>query len=189
VLAVGEDVVLHRQIGAPRVHQVEARQPVLEGDLLRAEVLLDRHREVGAALHGGVVGDEDALDSLDQPDAGHHPRPRRLVVVQAGGRQRGELQEGAARIDQPIDPFADGHLAALTVPRDGPLVAARSALADCPGSRPEVIDQAAQGSVIRDECVSGGVEGGAEDSHRCGDYGRTGTSRRARPGSPAARAR
>ena len=61
VLAVGEDVVLQRQERAAGVDQVDARQPVVERDLLRAQVLLDRHRVVGAALDGGVVGDDHAL--------------------------------------------------------------------------------------------------------------------------------
>ena len=61
VVAVGEDLVLERQEGAARVDEVEAGEAVLERDLLRAEVLLDGHRVVGAALDRGVVGDDDAL--------------------------------------------------------------------------------------------------------------------------------
>ena len=61
VVAVGEDLVLARQEGAAGVDEVDARQPVLQGHLLRAQVLLHRHRVVGAALDGGVVGDDDAL--------------------------------------------------------------------------------------------------------------------------------
>ena len=61
VLAVGEDLVLHRQERAAGVDQVDARQPVLQRDLLRAQVLLHRHRVVGAALDRGVVGDDHAL--------------------------------------------------------------------------------------------------------------------------------
>jgi hypothetical protein len=62
VVAVGEDLVLLRQEGAAGVDQVDAGQAVLLRDLLRAQVLLHRHRVVGAALHGGVVGDDHALD-------------------------------------------------------------------------------------------------------------------------------
>ena len=40
------------------------------GDLLRAQVLLDRHRVVGAALDGRVVGDDHALAAADPADAG-----------------------------------------------------------------------------------------------------------------------
>ena len=58
VLAVGEDLVLQRQEGAAGIDQVDAGQPVLQGDLLGAQVLLHRHRVVGAAFDGGVVGDD-----------------------------------------------------------------------------------------------------------------------------------
>ena len=51
----------------------------------------------------------------------------------------------------------------------------RSELRNDPAARDRA-NQAAQGSVIRDEYGRGWVEGGAEDGHGCGDYGRTGTS-------------
>src|SRR3712207_7329925 len=45
-------------------------QPVLLRHLLRAEVLLHRDREVGAALHRGVVRNDDALAPGNAADAG-----------------------------------------------------------------------------------------------------------------------
>jgi hypothetical protein len=56
----GKTVVLHRQERAARVDEVDARQPVVQRDLLRAQVLLDRHGVVRAALDRRVVGDDDA---------------------------------------------------------------------------------------------------------------------------------
>src|SRR3712207_7804657 len=50
------------------VHQVDARQPVLLGNLLCAEVLLDRYRIVGAALDGRVVGDDHDLPRRDRSE-------------------------------------------------------------------------------------------------------------------------
>ena len=81
VVPVGEDLVLHRQEGAARVDQVDAGQPVLQRDLLGAQVLLHRHRVVRAALDRGVVGDDDHSRPRDPADAGDHarrpaPRPR-----------------------------------------------------------------------------------------------------------------
>ena len=70
VLLVGEHVVLHRQERAAGVDEVDARQLVGAGDLLRAQVLLDRDRVVGAALDGGVVGHDHAVAALDPADAG-----------------------------------------------------------------------------------------------------------------------
>ena len=70
VLAVGEDLVLHRQERAAGVDEVDAGQVVLGRDRLGAQVLLDRDRVVGAALDGGVVGDDHALAAADPADAG-----------------------------------------------------------------------------------------------------------------------
>ncbi len=69
VIAVREDLGLERQERAARVDEVDARQPVLERDLLGPQVLLDRHRVVGAALDRGVVGDDHAGRPLDATDA------------------------------------------------------------------------------------------------------------------------
>ena len=70
VVAVREDLCLQREEGAARVDEVDAREPVLPRDLLGAQVLLDGQREVGAALDGGVVREDDALPALDHADAG-----------------------------------------------------------------------------------------------------------------------
>ena len=66
MVAIGEHLVLARQMGAAGIDQIEAGQPVLARDVLSAQVLLDRDRIVGAALDRGVVGDDHAL-------AAHHP--------------------------------------------------------------------------------------------------------------------
>ena len=124
VLAVGEDLGLERQERAARVDEVEARQPVLLGDLLRAQVLLHREREVRAALHGRVVRDDHALPALDDADAGDDPGRGRLAVVQLPGGERAELEERGARVDQPVDPLARGQLAARAVALDGDAAAA-----------------------------------------------------------------
>ena len=58
MVAVGKDLGLVRQVGAAAIDQIDAGQPVLLRDLLRAQMLLHRHREIGAALHRGVVGDD-----------------------------------------------------------------------------------------------------------------------------------
>ena len=108
----------------PGVDEVEARQPVLRRDLLRAQVLLDREREVRAALDRGVVGDDDALAALDDADAGDDPGPGRLAVVHVPGGQRAELEEGGAGVDEPVDPLARGQLPARAVPLDRALTAA-----------------------------------------------------------------
>ena len=100
VVAVGKHLVLLGQEGAAGVDQVDARQVVLLRDLLRAQVLLHRHRVVGAALHGGVVGDHHAVHALDAADAGDHAgrsvHRRRTCRAPRAGRSRGTACRGRA---------------------------------------------------------------------------------------------
>jgi hypothetical protein len=138
VLAVGEDLGLEGEERSARVHEVDARQPVLLGHLLRAEVLLHRHGEVRAALHGRVVRDHDALAPLDHADPGDDARGGRLVVVQAPGRERVQLEERAAGVDEAVDPLAGGQLAARRVLL---VRLRRPAARDLPGSLAQLRDK------------------------------------------------
>ena len=124
VLAVGEHLGLQRQEGAAGVHQVDAGQAVLAGDLLRAQVLLDGQRVVGAALDRGVVGHDHHLAAVHPADAGHQPGGRRLIVVQAVRRQRREFQERRARIQQRLDAVAHHHLVLVEMTGAGTRAAA-----------------------------------------------------------------
>ena len=155
VLAVGEDVRLERQVRPAGVGQVEAREPVLLGDLLGAEVLLHGEGEVAPALHGRVVRHDDARAARDRADAGHDARARRVAVVEAVGRERCELQKGAAGIDEPLDPLAGEQLAALLVALHGVPAAAR------PGPLElglEVADQLPHPLAVSEVVIRGGVE-------------------------------
>ena len=116
VLAVGEHLGVLRQVGAAGVDQIDARQPVLARDLLRAQVLLHRHREIGAALDGGVVAHDHALAPRDAADARDDAGAVDVLGVEAEGRQRRQLQERRARIDQPQHAIARQQLAARGVP-------------------------------------------------------------------------
>ncbi len=88
VVAIGKDVGLQRQEGSAAVDQIDARQPVLECDLLRPEVLLHGHGVVGAALDGRIVGHDHARRPLDAGHPGDDPGARRVVVIEAGRGQR-----------------------------------------------------------------------------------------------------
>ena len=125
VFPVGEHLGLERQERAAGVDEVDARQPVLLGDLLGTEVLLDRDREVRAALHRRVVGDEHALAPLDDADSGDDPGGGRLVVVEPPRGERGELEERGVRVDEQVDPLAGGQLPARAVALDRLLASAR----------------------------------------------------------------
>jgi len=140
VLAVGEDLVLVGQVGAARIDEVYAGQAVLRRDLLRAQVLLDGQRVVGAALDGGVVADDHALDTADAADAGDQPGAGRLVVVEVERGQRRDLEKGRVGVEQPLDALARQQLAARHMLGARGLVAALRDLRE-PGV--EVVDQRA----------------------------------------------
>ena len=62
--------------------------PITVKKHLRAQVLLHRHREIGAALDRRVMGEDQAFAPRDPADAGDHPGARHLTVIHAPG---GEL--------------------------------------------------------------------------------------------------
>ena len=113
MVAVGEDLGLVRQIGAAAVDQIDARQPVLLGDLLRAQMLLDRQRIISAAFDRRVVADDHHLAARHAADAGDHPRAGHFAVVHVARGELADLEERRARIEQPLDAVARQQFAAL----------------------------------------------------------------------------
>src|SRR5439155_11657160 len=99
--------------------KIDTREPVLERDLLRAEMLLHRERVVRAALHRRVVRDDDALAARNAADAGHDAGARRLVVVAPPRRERRQLEESRAAVEEAVDAVAHEELAARGVARAG----------------------------------------------------------------------
>ena len=116
VLAVREHLGPLRQVGAAGVDQIDARQPVLARDLLRAQVLLHRHGIVGAALDGGVVAHDHAFAPLDAADAGDDAGAVDRILVHAVGGERRELEKRRARVDQAQHALARQELAARRMP-------------------------------------------------------------------------
>ena len=117
VIAVWKHVVLVGQVGAARIDQVNARQVVLLRHFLRTQMLLDGHGVIGAALDGGVVAHNHAVDPIDAAYAGNHAGARCVldaffVQVHGVGRQGCQLQEGRARVKQHLHTFARWQLAA-----------------------------------------------------------------------------
>ena len=109
---------------AAGVDQVDAGQVVLARDLLRTQVFLHRHREVGAALDRGVVGNDHHFGAMHAADAGEDAGGRRGIVVHAARGERAEFQERRAGVEQRGDPLARQQLAALDVLRPRLLAAA-----------------------------------------------------------------
>ena len=124
VVAVGEDLVLIGQVRAAAVDKVDAGQVVLRRDLLRAQVLFHRHREVGAAFDRRVVAHDHAFAPRDPPHACHDPRCGAGAVIEPVGREHADLEKGRAGIKKPRHPFARQDLAPALVPRAGLLATA-----------------------------------------------------------------
>ena len=116
VLAVGEHLGLQRQERAARVDEIDARQAIVERDLLGPDVLLDRERIVGAALDRRIVGDDDHIAPRDAPDAGDQAGGRGVVVVDVPRGERRELEKRRVGIEQLVDAFANRELALRAMP-------------------------------------------------------------------------
>ena len=113
VIAVREDLVLQRQERAARVDEVDAGQVILRGDLLRSQMLLHRHRKISAALDRRVVRDDDDFRAVHAADAGNHAGGGSTAVVHAVRRERRELEERRAGVEEGADAIARQELAAL----------------------------------------------------------------------------
>ena len=156
MLAVGKHFGLVRQVGAAGIDQIDAGQPVLARDLLRAQMLLHRHRIIGAALDGGIVADDDAFAARDAADAGDDAGAVDGVVVHAVGGERRQFEERRAGIDQRHHPLARQKLAARHMTfarRGGPPSAASARL------RLKLRDQRAHGGLVGAELRRSDVGG------------------------------
>ena len=100
MLAVGKYFGLMRQVGAAGIDQINARKPVLARDLLRAQMLLHRHRIIGAAFDGGIVADDDAFAVTDATDASDEAGAMDVIVIHVGGSERRQFQKRRAGIEQ-----------------------------------------------------------------------------------------
>ncbi len=118
MVAVGEDLVLVGQVGAAAVHQIDAGQVVLLRNLLGTQMFLHRHRIVGAALHGGVIGHHHHLLPHHPADADDQPRPGGVATIHAVRDGGADFKEGRACIQKVRHPLARRHLAARRMAGD-----------------------------------------------------------------------
>ncbi len=162
MVAVGEHVGLQRQERTTRIDEVDAGEPILLRDLLRAQMFLYRDRIVRAAFDGRVVRDDHALRAVDRPDAGDHPGGGRVVMVHSVGSERGELEERRAGVDEPVDAVARGELAALAVPLDGDVATAAPHARELAA---QLVDQCGHRCGIALVVGGAAVDAGREEAH------------------------
>ena len=162
MLAVGKHLVLRREEGPAGVDQIDARQAVLLRDLLRAQMLFDRNRIVGAALDRGVVGDDHAFAPGDPADARDDAGRRHVAAVHAVGGERRKLEDGRSRIDQRVDAVAREQLAPIEM-----LAARLVAAPSRDGCRllSKIVDERAQPGGVGAELLSANVEPGSDCRH------------------------
>ena len=112
MLAIVKDLCLVRQVGPAAVDEVDARQPVLHRDFLRAEVLLHRQRIISPALHRRIVAHDHAFAARDAADAGDQARAMNIAFIHTIGNQLADLKERRAGIEQPFDTVTRQQLSA-----------------------------------------------------------------------------
>ena len=159
--AAGDELVrLRRQVGAARLDEVDQRQPVALGDLLRAQRLAQRVGVVGPAADRGVVAVDHALDALDDADARDDAAAH--VIVGPVRDERLQLEERAVAVEQQLDPLADQQLAALPVALDvlRPAAAARRLQ-----QLLELLKPRAHRLAVERRRGAGRVEAAAQDCH------------------------
>ena len=125
MLAIREHLVLVRQVRPAAVDEVDAREAVLLGNFLRAQVLLDGHRVIRAAFDRRVVADDHHLAAFNPAHACDHARAGRGAVIHAMRSRRADFQKRRARVEKARDPVARQQLAALHMPVPGPFAAAQ----------------------------------------------------------------
>ena len=156
MIAVGKHFGPVRQVGAAAIDEIDARQPVLARDLLRADMLLHRHRIISAALDRGVVAHDHAFAALDAADAGDDAGGMDRVLVHAEGRETGKFQKRRARIDQRHHAVARQQFTAPGVALARFLVAAERGRG---AARGQIVAQRAPLRGIRGEFLRGGIDG------------------------------
>ena len=162
MLPVGEDLVLQRQERAAGIDQIDARQMVLARNSLGAQMLLHRHRIIGAAFDGGVIGDDHAVAAADAADAGDQARRRHVATIHFVSGKRRQLQERRLRIDQQRDPLARRQLAARHVSGHGRIAAAALDLLEL---APQFVDLASHGLGIASEVGRFRIDGRGKNAH------------------------
>ena len=162
MLAVGKHLGLMRQIGAAGIDQIDARQPVLARDLLRAQMLLHRHRIIGAALDGGIVADDHAFAAGNAADAGDDAGAVDGVVIHAVGGERRQFEKRRAGIDQRHHALARQKLAARQMALAG---ARRAALGGLGAAAFKLGDQRAHRRLVGAEFLRRGIDAGCDGGH------------------------
>ena len=108
MLFIGENFVLHRQVNACGIHQVQNGNAVLHRNLLSAKVLFARHGEPRTRLNRRVVGHHDARapSNATKHDDDTGRRTATVLGIHAVGCKRANFHLGSVGVQQALHPFA-----------------------------------------------------------------------------------
>ena len=152
----------------PRIYQVDARQVVLQRDLLGSEMLLNGNGIVRAALHRGIVGHHHARRAVDAADAGNETGGGNHVVVELEAGQLADFEKRRAAIEQAPYSIPRQQFAAPDMAFARALVAAESDVRDdVRAVRPRAVDGG--GSCAR-KCRPQDRVSTPESPRACGPY-------------------
>ena len=113
MIFVGKYLILLRQVRAATVDQVNAGQVILFGDFLCAQMFFHGHGEIAAALHRGIITDDDTFLSRHPANAGDHPGGGHILAIHVICGELGKFQKGRSLVQQPVNPLAGQKLAAV----------------------------------------------------------------------------
>ena len=163
MVAVGENLVLMRQVCAAAIDQVDARQPVRLGNLLRAQMLFDGHRVISAALYRRVVAHDHALATRHPPNTADDTSAGDFAVVKVVCRKLADLQKRRTRIKQTLHPLTWQQLTPRGMPFARLLVTAKRRLRDL---RPQFIPQRDIVRKVQTVILAFAISGGGQNG--CG---------------------
>ena len=164
MIAIGKHFVLAWQMGAAAIDEIDARQIVLLRDFLGAKMFFDGQRIIGAALDGGVIGDDDAFLTADASDARDQPRCWNRVRRRPHRRQIAKIRETACPDRSSAAIRSRGNKFSARNMFFARLGAA--ALRDERDLAAHIFDEALHRGFVRGEILTLRRDGGFENSHR-----------------------
>ncbi len=121
IVGVGKNVFLQRQKNAGGIHEIDRRDVIIDGDVLRANHFFCGHREERTSFHGCVVGDNHEHAAGDPPEAGDGSSGGSAtpLFVHFPGGVDAEFKEMSAGIDKRGDALAGGEAVLFVLGFDG----------------------------------------------------------------------
>mmetsp|Transcript_27389 Transcript_27389/g.79408 ORF Transcript_27389/g.79408 Transcript_27389/m.79408 type:complete len:512 (-) Transcript_27389:745-2280(-) len=110
---------LRVELGPAAIDQIDARQPVLLGDLLCPQPLPVAYGVGDAALDRRVGPEEEALPAVDDADRAHDASAVHPAAVHLPTGQSREFQDFRPGVDDPVYPLPHQHLPAALVQGPG----------------------------------------------------------------------